>query len=120
MALEGVREWLDQADAWRRRVGRELAVLPDTLAQFREGVENFQKVSRRLAEATEAMEQINLIQSGALKAVKEQLSSAPGGTVVAGAIDDLADALGTMARLNPFWPRPGAPSRPSRRPGDAG
>jgi hypothetical protein len=61
------------------------------------------------------MEQINQLQSGALKAVREQLSSAPGGTVVSGAIDDLTDALGTIARLNPFWPRPtGAPGSAAR------
>jgi hypothetical protein len=105
MALEGVKTWLDRAADWRRQVTTELTALPQTLAQLREGVDNFQRVTRRLLDATESIEQFNQMQSSAVKTVRDQIAATPGSTMVVGALDDLSEALGTLARLNPFWPR---------------
>jgi ABC-type transporter Mla subunit MlaD len=105
MALEGVKGWLDVATDWRRRVTTELTALPQTLAQLREGVDNFQRVTRRLVDATESIEQFNQMQNSAVKTLRDQIAAAPGSTMVVGAFDELSDALGTLARLNPFWPR---------------
>jgi small-conductance mechanosensitive channel len=35
--------WLTRADAWRRRLGSEIVLLPETLKHLREGVENFRR-----------------------------------------------------------------------------
>src|SRR5580700_7927081 len=103
MALEDVKTWLEGAAEWRRRVTTELSALPQTLAQLREGVDNFQRVTRRLVDATDSIEQFNQIQISAVKTLREQIAATPGSTVVAGALDELGEALGTLARLNPFW-----------------
>ncbi len=100
-----MRSWLGGAAEWRRRVTTELTALPQTLAQLREGVDNFQRVTRRLVDATESIEQFNQMQTNAVKTVRDQIASTPGSTMVVGALDDLTDALATLARLNPFWPR---------------
>lgn len=97
-----LRERFEEFESWRRRVSVELAALPETLSQFRDGVENFQRVAKRLAVATESLEQINQLQTGALRALRDQIASAPGGSAVTSALDDLTE---TLARLNPFWPR---------------
>jgi hypothetical protein len=124
-----------RADSWRRRLGVELVLLPDTLKHLREvvenfrqtmdpdtldhlqeGVENFRRVTQRLVDATAAVEQLSEMQSGfsevrqrveeANRAFRDQVSTVPGGERVAGALQDLND---TLTRWNPFW------SRPSRR-----
>ena len=105
MAVERARTWLEQAGEWRRELTRELGALPQTLMQFREGIENFQRVTKRLSDATESMDQINQMQTSAIRALRDQLAAAPGSNMVAGAIDELSDAFVTLARLNPFWPR---------------
>ncbi len=104
-------------DRWSRQMARELSYLPDTLAQFREGVGNFQRVTKRLADATETIELVNQIPSGALRAMRDQLVGAPGGSVVSGALGDLSGALASAVRLNPLWPRDSG-SRPSESPGE--
>jgi hypothetical protein len=124
--------WVGRADAWSRRLGSELVMLPDTLKhlreavenfrratqpetldQLQEGVENFRRVTQRLVDATAGMEQLSAMQSGfsemrqrveeANRAFREQVAGAPGGDRVAGALQDLND---TLARWNPFLPRP--------------
>lgn len=105
--------WLTALATWRRQLTSELAVLPETLAQLREGVENFRRVTQRLVDATVAIEQLTEIQTGAVneirqriddanRAVREQISAVPGSDRVAGALEDLSDAL---ARVNPLWAR---------------
>ncbi len=112
MPREGVRVWLEEAEQrrrrlnkWGRNLGAELAVLPQTLASWREGVDNFQRVARRLADATESLERVTRVQADAMNAMRDQLASTPGGERVAGAFGDINEALGGLARLNPFWPR---------------
>lgn len=112
MPAEGVSRWLQQADAWRRRVAAELAVLPDTLAQLREGADNFQRVTRRLVEATDSLERVAQVQAGLLAVVRDQVAAAPGSDRVAGALDDLNQAIAGLNRLNPLWPRAGTRDRP--------
>jgi hypothetical protein len=124
--------WATQADAWCRRLGSELVLLPDTLKHLREGVEsfrqatqpetldhlregveNFRRVTQRLVDATAGIEQLSALQSGfgemrqrveeANRVVREQVAGAPGGDRMTGAVQDLND---TLTRWNPFWPRP--------------
>jgi hypothetical protein len=124
--------WLTRADAWRRRLGSELVLLPETLKhlregvenfrramdpetldRLREGVENFRRVTQRLVDATAGIEQLSDMQSSfsevrqrveeANRAFREQVTAVPGGDRVAGALQDLND---TLSRWNPFWPRP--------------
>jgi hypothetical protein len=110
--LDDLADQLGEVDRWSRQMVRELSYLPDTLAQFRESVGNFQRVTKRLADATDTFELVNQIPNGVLRAVRDQLAGAPGGSVVSGALGDLSEALATAVRLNPLWPRDSA-SRPS-------
>jgi hypothetical protein len=48
---------------------------------------------------------VNQLQSSAIRSVRDQVAARPGTTVVVGALDELNDALNTLARVNPFWPR---------------
>jgi ABC-type transporter Mla subunit MlaD len=105
VAAEGLRERYDRFDSWRRQLVAELGILPETLRQLREGVENFQRVSQRLSDATESLEQINQLQAGAIRALRDQIANAPGGAAVSGALEEINHALTNLARLNPFWPR---------------
>jgi hypothetical protein len=103
--LDDLIDQLTEADRWSREMVRELRYLPDTLAQFREGVGNFQRVTKRLADATDTLETVNQLPSGALRAVRDQLVGGPGGSAVSGAIGDLSEVLAAAVRLNPLWPR---------------
>jgi hypothetical protein len=105
MRLEEVGPRLEQLAEWHRQVTAELIALPGTLALLREGAENFQRVTKRLLDATETLDQINQLQSKAIRSVRDQVASRPGTTTVVGALDELNDALSTLARVNPFWPR---------------
>jgi small-conductance mechanosensitive channel len=144
-------EWVNQADAWRRRLGSELVLLPDTLKHLREAVENFRqatdpetvghlrqgvenfqratdpetldhlreavenfrRVTQRLVTATAGIEQVSKMQSGwnevrqrveeANRALRDQGAVMPGSDRVTGALQELNESL---ARWNPFWPRP--------------
>jgi hypothetical protein len=133
---------MTRADAWRRQLISELILLPntlnqlregvenfrqasqpETLAQLREGLENFRRVTQRLVDATAGLDQLNEMQSGALSDMRrrleeanrvfhEQVSAVPGGDRMAGALEDLSDTLAAMTRWNPLWPRP--PRRDTR------
>ena len=103
MTFDDLRSRMVELNQWRRAMARELAALPETLARLREGVDNFQRVSRRMSDATDTLEQVTQIQSGAMKAVRDQLASAPGGSTMAAAFEE---AMERAAKLNPFlWPR---------------
>jgi hypothetical protein len=112
--LDDLLDQLSDVDRWSRDMVRELRYLPDTLAQFREGVGNFQRVTKRLADATDTIEAVNSLPSGALRAVRDQLTSTPG-SVVSGAIGDLSEVLATAVRLSPLRARDPA-ARPSESP----
>jgi hypothetical protein len=96
--------------------------LPQTLTEFREGAENFRRVTQRLLDVTAGLEHLNAVQTNAdemrarvdeaARAVRDQLGSVPGGERMAGPLEDLNSTLAAMARLNPFWP-PG-PRRPPK------
>jgi hypothetical protein len=103
--LDDLMDQLTEVDRWSRDMVQELRYLPGTLAQFREGVGNFQRVTKRLADATETLEAVNQLPSGALRAVRDQLVGGPGGSAVSGAIGDLSEVLAAAVRLNPLWPR---------------
>jgi hypothetical protein len=112
MPTGGVRVRLEQAEErsrrlkeWGRDLAAELAVLPQTLASWREGVDNFQRVAKRLADATQSLEQVTRVQTDAMKTMRDQLAATPGGERMAGAFGDINETLGGLARLNPFWPR---------------
>jgi hypothetical protein len=96
---------MSEVDRWSRDMVRELRYLPGTLAQFREGVGNFQRVTKRLADATDTLEVVNQLPTGALRAVRDQLTGGPGGSAVSGAIGDLSEVLAAAVRLNPLRPR---------------
>ena len=111
-------------DDWRRQVTTELVLLPQTLKDLREGVDNFKRVTHRLADATAAFDQVNDLQAGAWADIRgrldqanrmfrEQVGTVPGGERVAGALDDLNESLAAVVRLNPFWPR-ALPKEPPR------
>ncbi len=107
-------------ETWGRRLTAEVIGLPHTLTEFREGAENFRRVTQRLLDATNGLEQLNEIRGDAgemrqrvdeaARAMREQIGSVPGGERMTGALEDLTSTLASMARLNPFWP-PG-PRRP--------
>ena len=101
-------------DTWGRQLTAEVVGLPRTLSQFREGAENFRRVTQRLLDVTAGLEQANAMQTNvnemrqrvdeATRAMREQLGAVPGAERVAGTLDDLNSTLAAMARLNPFWP----------------
>jgi rhamnogalacturonyl hydrolase YesR len=103
MTFDDLRNRMVELNKWRKAMAQELAALPETLARLREGVDNFQRVSRRMSDATDTLEQVTQIQSGAMKAVRDQLASAPGGSAMTAAFEE---AMERAAKLNPFfWPR---------------
>ena len=105
MRLEDLLPRLVQLAEWGQQVTAELAVLPQTLSQLREGADNFQRVTKRLLDATDTLERINQLQGQAIKSVQDRMATAPGANRMVGALDELNEALGSLGRLNPFWPR---------------
>jgi hypothetical protein len=113
--FEGV-PWIEGIDAWRQALTAELAALPDTLGLFREGVGNFQRITKRLLDATEAIEQFTTFYASgmadaghkleeAAKAMRDQVASIGAGDRVNSAADEVTRALSAMADLNPLWRR---------------
>ena len=109
----------------------ELAALPETLRQFKEGVANLRAVSQRLADVTEAMERLSPLSPAAAADAARRLEDAfarvqtqaataratiPGADTVNAAIEELGRAVSAMADLNPLLrpfrsPRPNPPNR---------
>jgi hypothetical protein len=103
---------------WRHEVVAELATLPETLRQFREGVTSFQVVGRRLAAGTEALEQLNELYSLGLSDRVRQLTDAtatlqrqlarartarpPAADRLEQAVDDFNRTVAALLELNPF------------------
>ena len=116
--------WLNRLESWRRQVTTELIALPTTLQEFREGVTNFQRITTRLLDATDTLEQFTgLYMNGVAdtrrqveevnRVLREQVGS-PATDLVIGAVGELTDALSSMVRLNPLLRRP--PSTPGEYP----
>ena len=108
--------WVSGVNEWQTALREELAQLPETLRQLREAAANIQVVSKRLADATAGLEQLNTMSTAMAEAQRrvDALASSlpiprPGAEAderVRKAVDDVRDALQGMARLNPLWPRP--------------
>jgi hypothetical protein len=114
-------------DSWRRRLTTELTALPDTLATFRRGANNFEVVSQRLAESSDALEQMTKVYEATLadsarrsadvaKALRSQvdtIAAAGSPERAMGALKEMQRLVGTFQQLNPFWPTaPTVPDEP--------
>ncbi len=115
------RERVDKFSTWRTEIGREAALLPQTLADLRQTITDLKRVSARLERATEGIEVLlNRAESSGLAPLARQLDAAvtemesqlravqsqlPGGDLVNQAMDDLARQLDAFTSLLPK-PRP--------------
>jgi hypothetical protein len=108
--------WFNRLDSWRRQVTSELVALPSTLQDFREGVTNFQRITTRLLDATDTLEQFTRLYTDGMadtrrqveevnRVLREQVGS-PATDLVIGAVGELTDALSSVVRLNPLLRRP--------------
>ncbi len=115
--LEGL-PWVNGIEAWRKELTAELVALPETLRTFREGVSNFQRITKRLLDATEAFETVTALYTGgvadarkrldeATRAMREQAVDASGSSSerLGSAVEEVTKALAAMADLNPLWRR---------------
>jgi hypothetical protein len=116
--------WFDRLDSWRRQLTSEVVALPSTLQEFREGVSNFQRITSRLLDATDALEQFTRLYMSGMADTRRQVEEvnrllregvgSPASDLVIGAVGELTDALSSMVRLNPLLRRPSSPgSEPS-------
>lgn len=123
-----MRRRLAAFQEWRTDLTAELRVLPQTLADFREGVANFQTVSKRLVSGTEGIERLNDMYSTgvgdsvhrlgeAAAALQRQLDPIRSRAEpdVRKAVEDLTHNLAALAELNPFWPRRGGGGSGTKR-----
>ena len=108
--------WVSGMGEWQTALRGELAQLPETLRQLREATANMHTVTRRLVDATAALEQLTAVSAAMAEAqrkVDALASSLPiprsgseADEKVRKAVDDVRQAFEGMARLNPLWPRP--------------
>ena len=112
-----VEQW-ERFDDWRRRLSTELAALPDTLATFHRGATNFEVVSQRLAESSDALEQVTKVYEAtladsarrsadmakALRAQVDTLAASGSPERAVGTLREMQRLVGTFQQLNPFWP----------------
>ena len=61
-----VPHWVNDLARWQKSLNAELSALPETLQKFREGVTNFQRITQRLLDATEATEQFTKLSTGGM------------------------------------------------------
>lgn len=111
--------WFDRLDSWRRQLTSEVVALPSTLQEFREGVSNFQRITSRLLDATDALEQFTRLYMNGMADTRRQVEEvnrmlregvgSPASDLVIGAVGELTDALSSMVRLNPLLRRPPSP-----------
>jgi hypothetical protein len=121
-----MRERWAELQRWRMELVDELAVLPETLRQFREGVAHFQLVGKRLADSTEGIERVNQLYGAgvadttrrlaeATAHLREQLGSTkvgkPPAQLMESAVEDFTRTVNAIADLNPFWPRRGGSAK---------
>lgn len=116
--MTGIGQRIERFDAWRRDLTSELLKLPGTLRQLREGAANFEIVGQRLAESSEALEEITKVYRSTMgettrrsaevaEQLKEQLEALASESpdMVTAAIDEMQRGFETLAELNPLWPR---------------
>jgi hypothetical protein len=122
--------WLNRLESWRRQVTTELLALPSTLQEFREGVTNFQRITTRLLDATDTLEQFTRLYMNGMADTRRQVEEvnrvlrdqvgSPATDLVIGAVGELTDALSSMVRLNPLLRRPSSsPGEPPPPPTDS-
>src|ERR1700730_12153203 len=68
--------WVEGIDSWRRRVTAEFEALPETPRLFREGVSNFQRITTRLLDATDALEQFTRMYTSGVADARRRLDAA--------------------------------------------
>lgn len=122
--------WFDRLDGWRRQLTSEIIALPSTLQEFREGVSNFQRITSRLLDATDALEQFTRLYMNGMADTRRQVDEvnrmlregvgSPASDLVIGAVSELTDALSSMARLNPLLRRPPSPGPEPSSPTEEG
>lgn len=111
--------WFGRLDTWRRQLTSEVIALPSTLQEFREGVSNFQRITTRLLDATDTLEQFTRLYMNGMTDTRRQVEEVnrmlregvggPASDLVIGAVGELTDALSSMVRLNPLLRRPPSP-----------
>jgi hypothetical protein len=108
----GLSQWLTGVNRWRRDLQTELVALPETLRQFREGVANFQTVTKRLVDATAGLEAL-VVPTEALRQLEEmaralqhQAAHAPGADLIGSAVEEFSRALSAVVEHNPLFRRP--------------
>ena len=110
---------------WQKSLNSELTALPETLQKFREGVTNFQRITQRLLDATEATEQFTKLSTGgmadagrrldeAARALRANMATFERDDRMSSAVEELTDALAALAELNPLWRWAVPPSRKRR------
>jgi len=111
--------WFTDIGRWQQELRAELATLPETLRLLREAVANMQVVTKRLVDATAALEQLtaaSAVMADAQRRFDDLAASLRlplGGDQedrVRRAVDDARDAINSIARLNPLWPRAKPPT----------
>ncbi len=116
--VAGLGGRIERFGAWRRDLTEELVRLPATLRQLREGAANFELVGQRLAESSEALEEITRVYRSTVgdstrrsaemvDQLREQLDALAGQPpdVVTAAVDEFQRGFEALADLNPFWGR---------------
>ena len=114
--LRGAQGRLEAFGTWRRELTEELVRLPATLRQLREGATNFELVSKRLADSSEALEEITRVYRSTMgestrrsaelaELMRSQLDGLSGESpdVVTGALTEVQRGFEALAELNPFW-----------------
>ena len=119
---ERVPHWVADLARWQKSLNSELTALPETLQKFREGVTNFQRITQRLLDATEATEQFTKLSTGgmadagrrldeAARALRANMATFERDDRMSSAVEELTDALAALAELNPLWRWAVPPSR---------
>ncbi len=117
--VRDVRSRVDHLRGWWREVSSELAQLPTTLQQMREGAANFQLVGQRLAESSSALEELTRLYGKTLRqtvrrsteaaeSLRSQIDrlseAAVAPDTLASAASELQRTVESLAAMNPFWP----------------
>ncbi len=113
------RARFDHLRGWWRDLSSELAHLPTTLQQMREGAANFQLVGQRLADSSNALEELTQLYgktlrqtvrrsaeaAESLRSQIDRLAEAPvAPDTLASAASELQRTFESLAAMNPFWP----------------
>lgn len=116
--MDELRARIERFESWRRDLTAELVRLPDTLRLLREGAANFEVVGQRLADTSEALEELTKVYRSTMgettrrsaeiaEQLKGQLDSLTGESpdMVTAALDEMQRGFEALAELNPLWPK---------------